>query len=233
MYGYTHYNQHDGWHSQHSPFECRVYRKVAVVMIGLFWVVLIVQGSQRQLDPTSFSSPSSEAGSCLVLGSSLLSQSTQAPAPKPISWLSPFAGTLESGPRSPEGKDALTGAVDRSLGNAAAHTAPDLDRLLDAIALVESNNQAAAIGDGGQAVGAYQIRPIFLRDVNRILGCERYKLPDRFDPAKSRQMARVYLGHYGKGKTLIEMARQYNGGPRGHLKKATTGYAAKILAVLN
>jgi hypothetical protein len=106
----------------------------------------------------------------------------------------------------------------------------DIDRLLDAIALVESSNQAAAIGDGGQAVGAYQIRPIFVRDVNRILGCDRYTLTDRLDAGKSRQMAKIFLTHYGTGKDIIQQARQFNGGPRGHLKKSTLPYARKIAA---
>jgi hypothetical protein len=108
----------------------------------------------------------------------------------------------------------------------------DIERLLDAIVLVESNNQSNAVGDGGSAVGAYQIRPIFLHDVNRICGCERYTLADRLDPAKSRQMARIFLNHYGKEKTLLEMARQFNGGPRGHMKDATLAYAQRVADLL-
>ncbi|HEG43890.1 MAG TPA: hypothetical protein ENH94_07580 [Phycisphaerales bacterium] len=205
-------------------------------------------GAGRQMTPGSFSallSTSANTGDFTFAGptttlpeepgwpgffqSNYLSASTSGPSS--FSGPASTAGSLES--TRTEGKAAMTRPGDRSLGNVYPKTAPDLDRLLDAIVLVESSGRLDAVNDGENAVGAYQIRPIFLRDVNRILGCDRYKLDDRWDPVKSRQMAAVYLANYGQGKTIIQMARQYNGGPSGHIKRSTLAYAAKIQAILN
>lgn len=115
----------------------------------------------------------------------------------------------------------------------AAHAAPPSDRLLDAICAVESNGKADAIGDHGKAVGAYQIHPAVVADVNRLTG-SRYTLADRLDPAKSRDMCRAYLAHYGEraGGTDEAHARTWNGGPKGAKKAATVAYWRRVKARL-
>lgn len=210
----------------HGPFDYRVRRTVGGMVAACVLAAFIIQGSCGQLGSLSkmFSSPSSEAGRRYVLATAPFFQRNYLSASAShagISSRSHDAGSLE-GSTDP-GKAAQPGAV----------SSPGTDDLLDAIALVESNNRANAVGDGGSAVGAYQIRPIFLRDVNRILGWSKYELADRFDPVKSRAMARVYLDHYGRGLTMIDQARHYNGGPRGHLKRATEPFARKIQAALD
>ena len=221
------YKRQDRWHCPHAPFEPRVFRTVAMVVIGGVLAIAMVQGCRGQLGFTSnesFSSPSSEAGRRYVSATAPFIQRNYLSASAGhagISSCPPDAGSLDGHVTDP-GKAAQRRADSRAL-----------EHLLDAIALVESNNRANAVGDGGSAVGAYQIRPIFLRDINRILGWNKYQLADRWDPEKSRAMARVYMNHYGRGKTLIEMACQYNGGPRGHLKRATEPFAVKIQAALD
>ncbi len=101
-------------------------------------------------------------------------------------------------------------------------------KLFLAIAMVESGLDPQAVGDGGEAVGILQIRPIMVKDCNRILKRTEFSLDDRWSINKSYQMMTVYLGHYGKGKTDVEKARQWNGGPNGHLKRATERYGRKI-----
>lgn len=101
--------------------------------------------------------------------------------------------------------------------------------LLPAIERVESSGKADAVGDGGKAVGILQIHPIMVADVNRILGEDRYALADRLDPAKSREMFRIYSDHYAKGDTE-KSARNWNGGPRGYRKAATLPYWRKVQA---
>ena len=108
---------------------------------------------------------------------------------------------------------------------AVAPAAP-IDTLIDALCFVESNNQPDAVGDKGLAVGILQIHPIMVKDVNRILGKTTYTLADRYDPARSRMMCRVYLLHYGG--TMEEMARKWNGGPSGHQKECTKKYWEKV-----
>lgn len=209
-----------------------------------------------------FSSPSSWGRSCLVLAPAPLSalhvtgsnagyftfagganRSSHPTAPPvfltdssfmltgPVYPALPTAGPVLEGLDIPrQGSPVVGGPLAPAVKSRASM---DVERLLDAIVLVESSGRCDAVNDGENAAGAYQIRPIFLRDVNRILGCDRYTLPDRFDPVKSRQMAKIFLNHYGKEKTLLEMARQFNGGPRGHLKQATLCYAQKVAAILN
>lgn len=107
--------------------------------------------------------------------------------------------------------------------------------LLPALAKVESNNQARAVGDNGRAVGILQIHPKYVQDVNRIAGTG-YTLEDRKNPRKSFQMAAIYLTHYGKayhrttGKqpTLEVLARIHNGGPFGYRMAATGKYWSKV-----
>lgn len=110
------------------------------------------------------------------------------------------------------------------------------DDLLDAIEWVESKGDPWAVGDNGNAVGAYQIHKIYVDDVNRISGYREhgnrkiypYAYTDRANPQKSREIVTVYLKHYGG--TCEEMARTHNGGPRGPWKESTKAYWIKVKA---
>lgn len=109
------------------------------------------------------------------------------------------------------GRERLSPPLQKS--NAATNAPADFNDLLDAIEWVESKGNFSAIGDNGNAVGAYQIWPIYVKDVNRILGKEVYTLADRYDRIKSRQMCRIYITHYGR--TFEEMAAVHCAGPDG------------------
>ena len=110
-------------------------------------------------------------------------------------------------------------------GNACVNTEPVL---LQAIEYVESSGDCNAIGDGGAAVGCLQIHKIMVDDVNRILGADRFTYADRYHRGKSYAMARIYFGHYCKGKNDEYKARCWNGGPTGWKKKSTEKYWHKI-----
>lgn len=105
------------------------------------------------------------------------------------------------------------------------------DQLLDAIREVESNGNVCAVGDGGNAVGAYQIHKIYVDDVNRIAGTN-YTYDDRLDERKSREMVKIYLTHYGKGLSEFDLCRLHVGGPDGHKQACTLSYANKVMAIL-
>lgn len=107
-----------------------------------------------------------------------------------------------------------------------------MERLLDAIAQVESRSDRHAVGDGGRAIGIYQIHRPYWQDGTRILGVD-WSYRDAVDPAKARRVVRAYLLHYGRDRSLIDMARIHNGGPKGHEKKSTRDYARKIKAILS
>ncbi|MFH1011445.1 MAG: hypothetical protein V1784_09470, partial [bacterium] len=65
-----------------------------------------------------------------------------------------------------------------------------------AICRVESNDCEGAYNAKEDAVGIAQIRMCLVRDVNRILGKDKYKSDDRKDREKSRQMWTIYSRHY-------------------------------------
>lgn len=105
------------------------------------------------------------------------------------------------------------------------------DELISAIIMVESSGDDNAVGDGGKAVGAFQIWPIMVEDCNRIAGEDRWTNDDRTDRAKSRAMFLTYSRHYAKHHSDWSnegIARRWNGGGRGHKKAATEKYWAKV-----
>ena len=112
--------------------------------------------------------------------------------------------------------------------------------LLNALIFVESRGNDSAIGDrhlvGNEAVGALQIRPIMVREVNRILkkkgNKKHFKLKDRFNRLKSINMFMVWKNYYHKNSNMETISRCWNGGPRGYKRKQTLKYWAKVQTAL-
>lgn len=110
------------------------------------------------------------------------------------------------------------------------------DMLIDALIQVESRGNDSAYGDthikGGEAVGALQIRPIMVREVNRILKLKksklRYKLKDRWDRDKSVEMFQIWKEFHHKDDDFETIARNWNGGPNGYKKSRTEKYWLKV-----
>ena len=113
--------------------------------------------------------------------------------------------------------------------------------LLTALIFVESRGNDSAIGDrhlvGNEAVGVLQIRPIMVREVNRILKIqgktERFDLKDRFDRQQSIRMFMVWKNYHHKDSEPEVIARNWNGGPKGYKKDRTIKYWNKIEKQLN
>jgi hypothetical protein len=112
-----------------------------------------------------------------------------------------------------------------------AEEVTEMERLLDAIAEVESGGNCRAVGDGGLAIGPYQIHKAYWRDGTRLLKVQ-WPYKEAQDPIKGRQVVNAYLWHYGRGKGIEVMARIHNGGPNGDRKAATKAYWQKIRKVL-
>ena len=106
-----------------------------------------------------------------------------------------------------------------------------VSHLLSSIMLVESNNNDSAYHKGEDAVGCLQIRKCMVNDVNRILKRQgsytRFTYDDRWLRSKSVQMFGIYCRHYGLN-TAEEIARCWNGGPRGMSKPLTATYWKKV-----
>jgi hypothetical protein len=94
-----------------------------------------------------------------------------------------------------------------------------------AISEVESNNNPCAYNIKEDAVGCMQIRPICVREGQRI-GLD-FSLEDRWDCEKSRQFF-VYF-QIKKGLTNPEeIARKWNGGGKGMIMESTKLYWKKV-----
>ena len=103
--------------------------------------------------------------------------------------------------------------------------------LLSAIIHVESSNNDSAYNSYEDAVGCLQIRKTMVNDVNRILRRQksdlRFTYGDRWLRNKSIKMFDIYCKHYGL-TTSEEIARCWNGGPRGMSNPLTANYWRKV-----
>ena len=112
-------------------------------------------------------------------------------------------------------------------------------RLVNALIQVESSGNDSCIGDRHlivPSVGCLQIRPIMVKEVNRILGIlgdnKRYKKEDRYSREKSIEMFLIWKDYHHKDHSDEVIARSWNGGPKGPLKKKTIHYWYKVQKAL-
>lgn len=107
--------------------------------------------------------------------------------------------------------------------------ARDWGRVLKAISYVESKNNPKAVS--GDQVGLLQIRPILVRDCNRILelrgSSRRYTMKDRYNASKSREMFVLYQSYYNPKGNVERAIRLWNGGS-GYTISGTQSYYNKV-----
>ncbi len=120
-----------------------------------------------------------------------------------------------------------------------------LYNLVMLIALIESNNDPAAVGDGGRAIGTHQIHPIMLREVNRIIkktndkATHKFVLSDRRDRMKSAVMCMTYLRYqqkrykvkFGQDPSNYQLICSWQSGSI--MKSATKQYASRVTDILS
>jgi len=103
-------------------------------------------------------------------------------------------GSQDFPPQPAEGKVRHHEVVTTHTGAPAIHSAGASvvdDALLNKVAWVESRNNPRAVGKLGE-LGAYQLRPIAIREVNRVYGT-KYHIRDARKMVESREIARLYL----------------------------------------
>jgi hypothetical protein len=115
---------------------------------------------------------------------------------------------------------------------ATAHAAPPAS-FFRALHIVETSGRTGPIlGDGGKALGPLQIHKSYHTD-SRVAG-DYSRVSDL---NYSVRVATAYLKRYAPAAwaagDVETLARVHNGGPRGHLKPSTKGYAAKVKALTN
>jgi len=107
-------------------------------------------------------------------------------------------------------------------------------RLLNAIRIVESGGNDNAVGDGGNAIGPFQIWKNYWKDAIEHDPSIGGKYEDCFDRKYAEKIVNAYMDRYanvrrlGHEPTDEEIARIHNGGPNGHKKKATIRYWEKV-----
>ena len=108
--------------------------------------------------------------------------------------------------------------------------------IISALMYVESSNNDSAYNASEDAVGCLQIRKTMVNDVNRILRKRkspvRFTYEDRWCRYKSINMFKIYCKHYNL-TTAEEIARCWNGGPRGLYNPATVNYWKKVQSELD
>lgn len=97
----------------------------------------------------------------------------------------------------------------------------DWDIFIKALIWVESKGNKNAIGTKND-VGVIQITPIFLKDANRIVGYDKYKLSDRKDSLMSIEMFNVIQEHYNPMKDKHLALKIHN-------SKAPVSYHTKVM----
>ena len=82
---------------------------------------------------------------------------------------------------------------------------------VQALIVVESEGNPLAVGKSND-VGILQITPIYVREVNRILGDDIYTLDDRTCIYKSLAMFEVYQAHHNPNKDILRAIKVHNPG---------------------
>lgn len=114
------------------------------------------------------------------------------------------------------------------------------DYLLEALIQVESQGNEYAVGDkhlSRPSIGVLQIRPIMVREVNRILKNQKikvkYTLDDRYSKDKSIEMFMIWKMNHHPNDSDEVTARCWNGGPKGWKRKSTLHYWSKVQNEIN
>lgn len=80
---------------------------------------------------------------------------------------------------------------------------------IEALICIESSGNEFAVGSKND-VGVLQITPIYVKDVNRILGKKAYTLSCRTDALKSLEMFAVIQEHYNPQKSIEKAIKLHN-----------------------
>jgi len=114
------------------------------------------------------------------------------------------------------------------------------DYLLEALIQVESKGNENAVGDkhlSRPSVGVLQLRPVMVREVNRILKKhkvkKKYTLEDRYSREKSIEMFYIWQSFHHLNDSDEIIARCWNGGPKGWKRNSTLHYWDKVQSEIN
>jgi soluble lytic murein transglycosylase-like protein len=102
--------------------------------------------------------------------------------------------------------------------------------LLSALIQIESHGNDLARGKHGE-LGALQIKPIMVRDVNRLMGAH-YAHAQVTNRATATFIANAYLSHYGRNLSDESLARIWQGGPKAIKRSSSRAYGRRVMREL-
>ena len=102
--------------------------------------------------------------------------------------------------------------------------------LLSALIQIESHGNDQARGKHGE-LGALQIKPVMVRDVNRIMGTH-YAHQQVTNRAVATFIANAYLSHYGRNLSDESLARIWQGGPKAIKRSSSRAYGRRVMREL-
>ena len=98
--------------------------------------------------------------------------------------------------------------------------------VIDAIEMVESRHNEKAVSSNGKWVGCLQISTILVKEVNRIIGENKFTYNDRYSRQKSHNMFILYQEKYNPERNIEKAVRLWNSGDLKCMqrKASTNGY---------
>ena len=104
------------------------------------------------------------------------------------------------------------------------------ERLINAIAHVESGHNEKAVSPNKKYVGYLQISKVTVDGCNNIVGYKKYTYNDRYDKEKSIEMFYLIQKHYNPNNDIVLAARIWSEGISAIKKKPRiTPYVKKVL----
>lgn len=88
--------------------------------------------------------------------------------------------------------------------------------LIQAIIYIESKGNAAARNK--DCLGILQLRPIYVKQVNKIVGYNKFKYEDRLNPTKSIEMFNIYQNFFNKKKLIKKAIMLHNNSHNYYIK---------------
>lgn len=83
------------------------------------------------------------------------------------------------------------------------------ETFIKALIQVESRGDSNAVGIKDD-VGILQITPVYVKEVNRILGKDKYNLNDRYNAEKSIQMFKILQNYYNPNHSIEKAIKLHN-----------------------
>ena len=84
------------------------------------------------------------------------------------------------------------------------------DKLIEAIIQIESEGNDKAFNKKSNAAGCLQQTPIYVKEVNRILGEKKYTLNDRYNRTKAIEMFNIYQNEHNPNKDFHLALKLHN-----------------------